>query len=380
MRTTLITVLHKIKALHKAVVVTSMRFNLVLFRVVLTSFIFLVSLPSALAFETSRSEIIQTVAYSALGDFQLDSALIQSVSSISGHNLLASVSEKSGSNFSMFLPFGVQQISYIVDNGSYIDKSQEVAYLNGFDVHHFLDEYEAAKELFLNAQQQYQSSKPLFLRKVLKQSQWLEISKNYFAAQLRFEHLNHYKAFLNIDSNENIAIKSPVSGYVRFSSDIAVKQEGELLFDVIPKSSIRLKVSVPINNIANLANINVLGSECQLTVASKEAVVKNFSQTVWSSTLSDVCHFTLGEQLLVTPQYEQQAFELPKTAIFEFDNQNYVAVEDDASSEFQLIAIEILSSVGNSYHVSSEIDLTNKQALITSISALQGILLELGAE
>jgi len=335
---------------------------------------------NVMAFEQNEDKVTLSVAFAALGEYQIDTAPVQAVSRILGHSLLASVSEKSGSNFSMFLPFGVQQINYIVANGSYIEENQAVAYLNGFDVHHFLDEYEAARELFLNAQQQYKSSKILFTQKALKQSQWLEISQNYFAAQLRFEHLNHYKAFLNIDSNENIAIKSPISGYVRFSSDVAAKQEGELLFDIIPKNSIRLKVSVPINNIANLASINVLGSKCRLAIASKEGIVKNFSQTTWSSSLNKECRFTLGEQLLVTPEYKQQAFVLAKKAIFELDNQNYIAIKNDDSSLFELAAIEILSSADNNYHVSSAIDLTSKQVLITSISALQGILLELGGE
>lgn len=379
MRTTITTMFYKLKKPHQTMV-SNMYFKVILRRLMFIKVVLLASLSSAAAFETSKLETIQAVAYLALGDFQLDTTSVDSVSSISGHKLLASVSEKPGSNFSMFLPFGVQQINYVVNNGSYVEENQSIAYLKGFDVHHFLDEYEAAKELFTSAQQQYKSSKRLYARKALQQSQWLDISKNHFAAQLRFEHLNHYKSFLNIDRNENIAIKSPVSGYVRFSSDVAVKEEGELIFDVIAKKNIRLKVSVPVKNIINLANINVLGSQCQLGIESKDNIVKNFNQTVWSSVLSENCRFTLGEQLIVIPQYEQQAFELPKSAIFEFDNQNYAAIKNDAAAQFQLIAVEILSSAGSNYQISSEIDLTNKQALITSISALQGILLELGGE
>lgn len=379
MRTTLTIMLNMLKPYKKNKVI-NIRSNFTLGCFLLINTLSVTTLSRAFAFEIKVDKTVQTMAYSKLGDFQLDTATINSVSSISGHNLLASVSEKVGSNFSMFLPFGVQQINYIVDNGSYIEENQAISYLNGFDVHHFLDEYAAAKQLFLNAKQQYKSSKSLFARKALKQSQWLEVSKSYFEAQLRFEHLNHYKAFLIIDSNENIAIKSPVSGYVRFTSDVAVKEEGELLFDVVPKDSIRLKISAPINNIANLTYIKVLGTQCQLPIVSKGGVVKNFSQTIWSSKLSETCQFSLGEQLLVIPQYDQQAFELPKTAVFEFNNQNYIAIKNDESSQFQLIAIEIMSSSVNSYFVSSYIDLTSKQALITSISVLQGVLLELGEE
>lgn len=371
MRTTLLTAFNTLKAHHqKAATHTS-------FSLVFISALLFTNLANAFVVEKTHNK---TVAYAALGSFKVEATKIHAVSSIAGHKLLASVSEKTGTNFSMFLPFAVQQINYLVANGQYIEKNQMIAYLKGFDVHHFLDEYEAAKQLFLYAEQQYKSSKNLFAKKALNQSQWLESSKNYFAAKIRFEHLNHYKAFLTIDSEERIAIKSPLSGYVRYSSEVAVKQEGELLFDVIPKDSIRLKVSVPINNIAQLTTFKVLGSQCVLAIASKEQVIKRFSQTTWSAPLTDACPFTLGEQLLVIPQYQQQAFELPKTAIFEFDDQNYTAIKNDTASQFDIIAIEILGSAGNNYHVSSKTDLSNKQALVTSISALQGVLLELGAE
>jgi len=334
----------------------------------------LINLPIAKA-----KMVESSIKFSMLGEYQLNFKNISSVATISGHNLLATVSEKPGANFSMFLPFSVQQINYLVSNGSYVEKDQMVAYLNGFDLHHFLDEFTAAEQLFKNAEQQYLSSKKLFDNKALQQSQWLTISQNYFAAQLRYEHLNHYKVFLNIDESGNIAITSPISGYVRFSSEMAVKQEGEILFDIIPKNSIRLKASVPIINIKNLQNFNVVTTQCQLGIDSSERVIKNFSQITWSSPLNNECLFTLGEQVLITPHYQQNAFEIIKEAVFEFNNKDYIAIKQ-STNELKLIVIDILGASGDSYYFLSNNDLTNQKALVSSVSALQGVLLELGSE
>jgi len=206
-----------------------------------------------------------------LGLYNFSYKNISQVEHVSGSNLLATTSEKVGSNYSVFLPFGVQQIQYLVVNGERVVKDQKIAILTGYDVHHFLDEFEAAKALFENANKQYQSSLRLYKKKALKQSQWIEISKNYFAAQLRFEHLHHYKSFLNIDKNEQISIIAPTAGVVRYSNDSAAKIEEELLFDVIPDDAIRLKVIVPLKNIENLGHIQVYGQQqCLLEVAAKE--------------------------------------------------------------------------------------------------------------
>ena len=128
-----------------------------------------INLPIAIA-QGLEQGVESPIKMSMLGDYQLNFKSISSVSTVSGHNLLATVSEKPGTNFSMFLPFSVQQINYLVPNGSYVNKNQIIAYLNGFDLHHFLDEFTAAEQLFKNAEQQYLSSKKLFNKKALQQS------------------------------------------------------------------------------------------------------------------------------------------------------------------------------------------------------------------
>ncbi len=330
------------------------------------------------------SVLAKKIALNELGQYQLHFEKISAINTIAGNKLLAKVSEKTGSNFSVFLPFSVQQINYRVNNGEQVKKSQVIADLQGYDVHHFLDEYEAAEQLYKNAEKQYLSSKKLFKNRALKQSQWIEISKNYYAAKLRFEHLNHYRGFLTVDNHENIAIIAPSAGYLRRANDnktnTTSKQEGELLFDIIPNNTISLTTNVSVKNIDQLSAFKVNNSQCQLTIDQKENITNSFVAKVWSNplTANKNCQFTLGQSLVVTPIYQQKALTVNKKAVFEFEDQNYIALKEQQN--LSLVAIDILSSSADKYYFTSASDLTNKQALISSVSAVQGMLLNLGEE
>ncbi|MBL4822085.1 MAG: HlyD family efflux transporter periplasmic adaptor subunit [Colwellia sp.] len=315
-----------------------------------------------------------------LGKYKLNFEQISSVTTVSSNALMAQVTEKSGANFSVFLPFDVQQVNTLVTNGQLVAKHQKIAYLNGYDVHHFLDEFEAAKQLFTIAEKQYQSSSALYASKALKQSQWLEINNNYFSAKLIFEHLHHYMSFLNIDKNEKIAIIAPIAGIIKYSntSDGNSKAEGELLFDIIPKSAIRLKVKVPLTNISNLAYLKIAKQQCKLAVNSKENIINDFTITIWSKPLNDECLLILGKQVIVTPIYQQNAFSINRTAVFEFKDSNYIAVKHH--TQLNLVAINILNSTNDQFIFQSAIELKDKEALTSSVSAIQGMLLNLGDE
>ncbi len=322
-----------------------------------------------------------------LGQYNFTFDKVAQVKYVSGSNVLAAVTEKQGENFSVFLPFSVQQVNYMVSNGQTVTKNQPIAYLTGYDVHHFLDEFEAAKQLFENANQQYQSSKRLYNQKALSQSKWVAISQHYFAAKLRFEHLHHYKSFLHIDDNEKISIIAPTSGVLRYalsstSQPLIAKNEGELLFDVIPTSAIRLKVNVPITNLVNLNYFNLVRQKCKLALDNKEQVINGFTVAVWSKSVVDnsTCQLSLGQNVVVTPIYDQQAYRIKKSAVFEFKNQNYIAIKEPEQNQLTLVAVTLLNSTNEDYIFSSVEPIINQQVLVTSVSAIQGVLLELGGE
>lgn len=325
-----------------------------------------------------KTSLATTLNINDLGEYHFSFEKVSQVNKISGSNLLAKVSEKKGENYSVSLPFSAQQVRYIVANGDLVEKDQPIAILIGYDVHHFLDEFAAAKQLFANAEQQYNSSKPLFKSKALKQSKWIEISKNFYAAQLRFEHLHHLKSFLYIDKNENISIITPTAGTLRYASETVNKKEGAVLFDVVPESSMRLQISAPLNNVNNLASIIVKNNGCELAISSKENIVMNYNVTLWTVAVTQECRLILGQNVVITPVYQQSAFVVSKSAIFEFENQNYIAVKKQ--QQLELVAIEIVGADNTQYIFTSEVDLNEQQVLASSVSVVQGVLLNLGGE
>lgn len=335
-----------------------------------------------------------TLNIEELGQYDFSYHKVEKVKHVSGSHALAQVVEKQGSNFSVFLPFSVQQVNYLVANGNKVLKNQSIAYLKGYDVHHFLDEFDVSQQLYLQAKAQYESSKRLFKSKALAQSAWLDISKNYFQAQLRFEHLNHFKSFLKIDENENISIISPINGFLRYTKGSTEKKEGELLFDIIPTDAVRLSLNVPAENISNLGHLEIADRQCSYFIDTKEKIVNQFLVTVWSQSiyandnldsnllnankLAEGCSLQLGENVVVTPVYDQSAYRIEKSAVFEFENKDYIAVKN--KQQLQLIEIDLVNSTATDYIFISQLDLLNKSVLVTSVSALQGILLALGGE
>tara|TARA_R110000751_G_scaffold49002_1_gene109288 strand:+ start:8933 stop:9190 length:258 start_codon:yes stop_codon:yes gene_type:complete len=85
----------------------------------------------------------------------------------------------------------------------------------------------------------------------------------------------------------------------------------------------------------------------------------------------------------VTPFYTQIAYRVPKLAIFSWDADQYIFVKQD--SMLVSLQVNLLSSDANYYIVQlqqSDNPLTEGkiEVLVSSVSAVQGVLLGLGSE
>ena len=301
-----------------------------------------------------------------------------SVNKITGNKVLAQVTEMEGSSHAMNLPFNIQKINFLVANGQWVQDKQAIAILSGKDVHHFFDEYQAAKQLFTVANDYYQSSLKFLNNKTIRQSQWYEISQNYFSAKLNLEHLNHIMSSLTVREDEQVIINAPSSGFIQFSTTNMAKQEGQLLFDVTPLNAIRLKVKLSNKRKAQLVEFNLDDNNCRFAVSHIEKTVENFNVTAWSEAIKPSCHLMLGDSVVVTPVYQQTAFSVNKSAVFEFEDQNYIAIKEQ--QKVNLVVINILSATHNGYLINAKSLLDGQEVLVSSVSAIQGVLLELGGE
>lgn len=335
-------------------------------------FITLYQIPSVLAFEKKEN-----IDLSVLGDFNIKFSKVKKETLIVGQDLIGEVSYKSGENYSVVLPFDVQKVTYHIKNGSYVELSETIATVEGYDVHHFLDEFESAKIILRASENHFQTNKAYFEKKTIKSTQWIEITKSYFKAKLNFEHFQHQMSFLHIDKNEKVSLVSPKNGIVKIPNFGNIKSEGDLAFDVISTNSVKVKITTPQSYAANLSHF-VMVSSCELEINNFESIVDKYHQTVWASPKSEQCRLTLGQSVKLTPVLNFVGYKVPQKSLFELNDKDYIAIK--SKDKISLTSIVIVGSNNNEYYVTAKEDISNKKVLVSSVSILQGKLLALGAE
>ncbi|PHR84742.1 MAG: hypothetical protein COA59_05055 [Colwellia sp.] len=328
----------------------------------------------------NAADNIKVVELSSLGHFDTSFSEVKKVDNIKGQSLIGEIGYMAGENYSVTFPFDVQQITYRVKNGSVVKQGELIALVEGYDVHHFIDEYETTKVLLEIQQKHFQTNKQYFENKTIKSSQWIEITKSYYEAKLNFEHIQHQMSFLHIDENEQITIISPKEGVIQIPSLMGSKVAGELAFDIVDKKSINVKIIVPLLLASNLSYFDV-NSTCRLNIKNIEEIADKFHQIVWAESASMGCKLILGQVIKVTPIQNIDGYKIAKTAIFEFENKNYIALKGKKS--LSLIPIDLMGTSEGEYIFTTKADIEDiegKQGLISSVSILQGNLLSLGAE
>ena len=80
----------------------------------------------------------------------------------------------------------------------------------------------------------------------------------------------------------------------------------------------------------------------------------------------------------MTPISNIEGHKILKSAVFEFENKNYIAIKSNSS--LAVIPINILGANEDMYIFETDEVINGKQALISSVSIVQGHLLNLGVE
>lgn len=320
---------------------------------------------------------LRVINLSVLGDFEASFSDVKKVEYIKGQSLIGEIGYIAGENYSVTLPFDVQQISYQVKNGSFVNQGESIALVEGYDVHHFIDEYHSTKTLLEIQEMHFKTNKQYFQNKTIKSSQWIDITKSYYEAKLNFEHIQHQMSFLHIDKNEQISLVSPKAGIIQIPRSIGSKESGQLAFNIVEQSVIKVKITAPLLLTSNLSHFEV-NSTCRLKINSIERIADKFHQIVWAEPSSKDCKLTLGQMLKVTPIKHIKGYKIAKSAIFEFENNNYIAIK--VKEALSLIPINIMGTNEGEYIFTTKEMIEGKKALISSVSIIQGSLLSLGVE
>ncbi|MBE9538816.1 MAG: hypothetical protein IMF06_07010 [Proteobacteria bacterium] len=331
-----------------------------------------------LALVLAKGAAAGEIDIASLGDLSLAYQRVDTVSSYPGQKIAAEVTFKKGEAYTLAAPRRIQQIRYLVEVGALVEKGQPLAELRGPEMHHFLTEMEVARKLLLSAERRFVSNKKLFEKKAIKESQWAEVSEKYYAAQLEYEHMRHFNDLvLSIDeADDSLVIGAPVSGVVNYSLEYNGLSSGDDIAVMVPMSAIRLEAAVPASSRKNLAYLKM--ASCELKVSSIGAIISNFFVSAWSEPLTSKCNLMLGQNLLVTPLYKTQAYKVPMTAVFQWGSATSVLVRDGGL--LRAVEVELIASRNMDYIVSCNDSLAGADVLISSVSAVQGILIGLGGE
>jgi hypothetical protein len=333
----------------------------VLFSIILITFVGQVSA------ETLTGNSIEL---NRLGKFNIEFSPLQAAQIIEGTSVVGRVEHKLGASYQVTLPFDVQQRLFAVNNGQHVKKGEVIVTIDGIDVHHYVDEFEAAKTIYLNNKKHFQAIKNSADNRTLKSTEWLAINKSFVEAKLNYEHFAHLEKIIRVDQNDIISIVSPSDGLVNLNN-----LSNNILFEVIPKNSLLVKTYLPFYNVTHLNTLKTTSENCVLSTESVEPIIDNYQQVVWSK-VSESCDVKLGQQLSVTPHYAVEGFQVNKASIFELDNQDYVAVKKGA--KLSLAAVSIIGKRDSYFVIQSNMLAYGDEILSSSVSIAQGVFMGLG--
>jgi hypothetical protein len=322
--------------------------------------------------------VAQEVDIAALGSLQLSFVQAETVEVYPAQPLSAQVSFRSGDAFSLVAPGRVQQIDYRVEVGAAVAQGQPFAILRGPEMHHFQIEYEASKQMLEATRRRFNSNKALYERKAIRESQWIEVSEKYYAAQLEYEHLRHFYELVRSDTQDPDALTlvAPFAGLIDYDAKHGAIEAGESIARFIPQKSVRLEVALPNALRADIAYLQT--DLCQLAVEQVGGMARGFFVSAWTETVKPECQLIPGQQLLVTPLLRARAYRVTQNSVFQWGEGSHVMVKQGQS--LLPVAVTLLGSEGDDYLLLSDEPLAGREILVSSVSAVQGLLLGLGGE
>lgn len=318
-----------------------------------------------------------SIPQSSLGKFTTNYSQITQVDKLNSNQVIGNVVVKPGANYKVSLPIDIQQLTYYKQNGTLVKQSDVIAKLSGFDVHHFIDEMETAKSIFNDSKKYFEATRSAADSRTFKTAEWLEISKKYAQAKLNYEHFIHLREILKINSDDSVDLLSPVEGILQVPNQEHMQgNSSHQLFEVIPADSLLLKAYVPAQKLALLSNLFNEDNGCSYQIQQIEPVIKNYHQTVWAQPSSNQCSLTLGQKVVLTPQFSQTANKIIKSAVFELDNKDYIAIKN--GENLTLINVNIIDKQGDYFIFTAQQELVSSFALSSSVSIAQGLFMGLG--
>lgn len=345
-------------------------------RKMLASLMLLTIVPLSLV---SRLAVAQTVELAALGSFELLFEPVQRVATYPAQPVAATVTFREGEAFAVPSPGRVQQIEYLVEPGASVVQGQAFAVLRGPEMHHFEMGYQSSQALLAIAQKRFNSNKVLYERKAVSASQWQEISEKYYTLLLEHEHMRHFFELViaGDDDPDALTLAAPLAGVIDYSSAYGGVEEGDSIALFIPNDAIRLEAALP-NGMRDQV-VALRAADCELVVDRISGMTDGFFVQVWSGSLTTSCSLILGQRVLATPLLKgTDVYSVRRSAVFQLERQTQVLAREGSS--LVAVAVSLLGAEDDNYVLRADVDLKGREVLVSSVSAVQGILMGLGGD
>ena len=316
-----------------------------------------------------------TVQAEQLRNLSLQTNPIESVSSYAGKDVMATVAILPGRSYAFKSPINVQRIQYLKGVGETLKENEAFAIIQGPEVHHFYRTFELTKVLFLQTQTLFNNSKKLYQRKSLSEQAWLDVSNQYNKIRMEYDELTHFfDLVINVDeAADSLTLGAPMAGIIQYNLPSALDTD-DTIASFAPTQALRLRVNIPID--ASQKPLLISSGGCQLAVDFTENANSPFYQIAWTKALTNDCAFAVGQVLSATPEYQADAYEIKQSSVFNWEGDNYIFIQD--KQNYTAVKISLITAHDSNYIVKSSVSLAGKNVLLSSVSAVQGILLGLG--
>jgi hypothetical protein len=315
------------------------------------------------------------VDVNSLGALSVKTDIIEQVSSYSGKNAMAKVTALPGQSYVFKSPIDVQQLEYLKGAGDSVDKNEAFAIIQGPEVHHFYRLFELKKALYKQSKALFDNNRKLYERKAISEQAWLDISNQFHETRMEYDELTHFfDLVLSVDNEkESLTLASPVAGIIQYNVTNMVNRENTIAL-FTPLQAIRLQINLPID--VTQKPLFIRSEYCQLEIDFIENADSPFYQTAWSKPIVSDCKLVMGQMISVSPEYQAQAYKIKQSSVFNWEGLNYIFIQNE--QKFSAVKVTLIATDDDSYVVKSTNSLANKKVLVTSVSAVQGILLGMG--
>jgi hypothetical protein len=325
-----------------------------------------------------------SVALQDLGDLALDYAVVTPVDEVPGPSVQGLPTWRDGDLYRLELPRDARRARYHVANGDAVAAGEPFVTLYGPEIHHLQLEFATVTTRFEAARERYRRSRESYRQQAIPEEQWVLIQDRFLELELEYEHMEHFQMLVRDAEGEGdlaeeaITLVAPLSGLIHYRQADARLVAGTEIAGFVPRDAIRLRARVPRADAQRLAGFD-LGA-CRVGLQALEGMSEGFLLTAWSDALPDTCDIPPGTALSATPLYRQDsAYRVPRSAVFTWQETVHVFVRADDALE--AVPVTLLMPVDDdSYAITATLALAGREVLSRSVSAVQGLLLDLGGE